>query len=214
LPLTLPALRAGFLPLPLRGRGAKEPLSRAWAGEGGTQPARAGRVRVHAGATLALLFLVCSFTAPLHAAPSGPLGTTASGEECRAAARPGMAPVPGMPAPLDVFCGTGKAATGSVWIDGLAPGSSGKAALEATAKRTIEGSSVARRLSCDAGEAIGGDQSVLVYSCTLKEGGWPQAVLMVGAGNRLYQAEGLPGMLPILGKAIDPAAGRPGLSAA
>ncbi|MGH7126460.1 MAG: CHAT domain-containing tetratricopeptide repeat protein, partial [Stellaceae bacterium] len=43
--------------------------------------------------------------------------------------------------------------------------------------------------------------------------GWPQSVLMVGAGNRLYQAEGLPSLLPVLAKAIEQAAGRPVLSA-
>src|SRR5262249_2256877 len=63
------------------------------------------------------------------------------------------------------------------------------------------------------GEAVGGDQSVQLYTCTLREGGWPQSVLMVGVGARLYQAEGLPGMLPVLAKAIEQAAGRPVLSA-
>jgi len=158
--------------------------------------------------------------AAAHAATSPvPLGSTATGEECRAAPRPGMPPVQGMPAPLDVFCGSGKTPTGSVWIDGLEAGSPGegparKAALEATAKRTLEGSAIARRMSCDAGQALGGDQSAQLYSCTLRESGWPQSVLMVGAGNRLYQAEGLPGMLSVLAKAIEQAAGRPVLSAA
>ncbi|HXP76057.1 MAG TPA: CHAT domain-containing tetratricopeptide repeat protein [Stellaceae bacterium] len=158
-------------------------------------------------------------TSPLHAATSGgPLGNTAAGEECRWAPRPGMPPVPGMPAPLDVFCGAGKTPTGAVWIDGLdagvpSEGAARKAALEATAKRTLEGSSIARRMRCDAGQAMGGDQSVQLYTCTLRDGGWPQSVLMVGAGNRLYQAEGLPGMLSVLAKAIEQAAGRPVLSA-
>jgi CHAT domain-containing protein len=157
--------------------------------------------------------------APLQAATSGgPLGSTPAGEECHAAPRGGMAPVPGMPAPLDVFCGAGKGPTGAVWIDGLpagtpSEGAARKAALEESAKRTIEGSSIARRMSCDAGQALGGDQSVQLYTCTLKEGGWPQSVLMVGVGARLYQAEGLPGMLSVLAKAIEQAAGRPVISA-
>jgi CHAT domain-containing protein/tetratricopeptide (TPR) repeat protein len=157
--------------------------------------------------------------APAQAAtPGGPLGTTAAGDECRWQTRPGFPPVQGMPAPVDVFCGAGKAAIGSVWIDGLdagvpAEGAARKAALEATAKRTVEGSSIARRMSCDAGQAMGGDPSVQLYSCTLKEGGWPQVVLMVGAGNRLYQAEGLQTIVSVLAKAVDQAAGRPVISA-
>jgi CHAT domain-containing protein len=166
------------------------------------------------GALWALGFCTASAEA---AAPGGPLGATAAGEECHAAPRPGMAPVPGMPVPLDVFCGAGKDPIGAVWSDGLpagtpAEGAARKAALEATAKRTIEGSSIARRMNCDAGQAEGNDQSVQLYACTLKDGGWPQAVLMVGAGGRLYQAEGLPGMLSVLAKAIEQAAGRPVIS--
>ncbi|HKF71797.1 MAG TPA: CHAT domain-containing tetratricopeptide repeat protein [Stellaceae bacterium] len=164
--------------------------------------------------------LALGLATPLRAAPPDEtLGTTAAGEACHAAPRPGIAPVPGTPAPLDVFCGAGKTPSGSVWIDGLeagipSEGPARKAALEATAKRTLEGSAIARRMSCDAGQALGGDQSAQLYSCTLRESGWPQSVLMVGAGNRLYQAEGLPGMLSVLAKAIEQAAGRPVLSAA
>ncbi len=167
----------------------------------------------------ALLALALGASLPARAAtPGGPLGTTATGDECRWEPRPGMPPVPGMPAPIDIFCGTGQAPTGSLWIDGLdaaapAQGAERKAALEATAKRTLEGAAIARRMRCDAGQAAGGDQSVQLYSCTLRAGGWPQAVLMVGAGNRLYQAEGLPSMVPVLAKAIEQAAGRPVISA-
>ena len=171
-------------------------------------------------AALLGLALASGFVLPARAASTGgPLGNSATGEECRWQARTGLPPVQGMPAPLDVFCGNGKSATGVVWIDGLDAASAGegparKAALEATAKRTLEGAAIARRMSCDTGQALGGDPSAQLYSCTLREGGWPQAVLMVGAGNRLYQAEGLPGMLSVLAKAIDQAAGRPVLSAA
>src|SRR5262249_29185115 len=143
---------------------------------------------------------------------------TVSGEECRWQTRPGLPPVQSMPPPLDIYCGGGKSATGSVWIDGLdqgiaAEGPGRKAAIEETARHTLEGSAIARGMRCDAGAAVAGDQSVQLYNCTLKESGWPQSVLVVGSGNRLYQAEGLPGMLPLLGKAIEQAAGRSVLSA-
>ena len=165
-----------------------------------------------AGAAL-WVFGLCAASV-VAATPGGPLGTTAAGEECRGAPRAGIAPVPGMRAPLDVFCGASKDPIGAVWSDGLPAGTptegdARKAALEATAKGTIEGSSIARRMNCQAAQAMGGDQSVQLYACTLKDGGWPQAVLMVGAGGRLYQAEGLPGMLSVLAKAIEQAAGRP-----
>ena len=177
---------------------------------------RSPRLSVLAGAAL---WAVVFCAAPVEAAtPGGPLGTTAAGEECHAAPRPGVAPVPGMSPPLDVFCGAVKDPTGAVWRDGLpagtpTEGAARKAALEATAKRTIEGSSIARRMNCDAGQAVAGDQTVQLYACTLKDGGWPQAVLMVGAGDQLYQAEGLPGMLAVLAQAIDQAAGRTVISA-
>ena len=152
------------------------------------------------------------------ATPGGPLGTSAAGEECRWQTHPGLPPVKSMPSPLDVFCGNSKAPAGSVWIDGLdantpSAGPARKAAIEATSKHTLEGSAIARRMTCDGGEFVAGDQSVLLYNCTLKESGWPQSVLMVAAGARLFQAEGLPSMLPVLAKAIEQAAGRPVISA-
>jgi len=180
---------------------------------------RGNLLRVIAGSALLATAFFAIGAPPLQAAtPGTPVGTLPSGEECRAVVRPGLPPVQGMPAPLDVFCGTAKTATGTVWIDGLdanapAEGPARKAAIEETAKHTLEGAAVARRMSCDAGEAVGGDQSVQFYNCTLKEGGWPQTVLRVGAGNRLYQAEGLPAMLSVLTKTIEQAAGRPVISA-
>lgn len=143
------------------------------------------------------------------AATGGAVGKTATGEECRAAWRPGLPPLPNMPPPLDVFCGEAKEAAGAVWIDALPSGTPReKAAIEDIAKRTIEGQSIARRMACAPGEALGGDGGALLYTCTLKEGNWPQVVLRVGVGGRLFQAEGLPSMLGVLAKAIDMAAGR------
>ena len=143
------------------------------------------------------------------AATGTSLGKTAAGEECRAVPRPGLPPLPDSPPPLDVFCGEAKEAAGAVWIDAIPGGTPrDKAALEEVAKRTIEGQSIQRRMACAVGEPLGGDGGALLYSCTLKDGNWPQVVLRVGVGGRLYQAEGLPSMLGVLAKAIDAAAGR------
>jgi len=138
-----------------------------------------------------------------------PLGKAATGEECRASPRGGLPPLPDAPPPLDVYCGDVTEPAGAVWIDTLPAGTQrDKAGIESTAKRTIEGQSIERRMSCAAGEPLGGDGGALVYSCTLKAGNWPQVVLRVAVGGRLYQAEGLPSMLGVLAKAIDTAAGR------
>jgi CHAT domain-containing protein len=178
-----------------------------------------GRRGMRAGVALSVALLLITSLSAHAATPGGSLGTTGSGEECRWETRPGLPPVQSMPAPLDIYCGGGKAPTGSVWIDGLdqgipAEGAGRKAAIEETARHTLEGSAIARRMSCDAGTPVAGDQSVQLYACTLRESGWPQSVLVVGSGNRLYQAEGLPGMVAVLGKAIDQAAGQAVIPAA
>ena len=164
----------------------------------------AGRAAVLAAVVLA---------ASIGAAQAAPSPTTA-GEACKAVPRPGPAPLPSMPVPLDIFCGDAATPVGAVWIDGLPreivqQGPGRQAALEEVAKRTLEGQSIARRMNCGPAQALGGDPSVLLYSCTLKDQGWPQIVLRVGSGERLLQAEGLPSLLTTLARAIDQAAGRP-----
>ena len=146
-------------------------------------------------------------------AQAAPTPTTA-GEACKAVARPGPPPLPNVPAPLDIYCGDATAPVGAVWIDGLPretvqQGPGRQAAIEDVAKRTLEGQSIVRRMNCGPAQALGGDPSVLLYSCTLKGQGWPQIVLRVGSGERLFQAEGLPSLLQTLAGAIDQAAGHP-----
>jgi len=150
-----------------------------------------------------------------HAAPT----PTTAGEACKTVPRPGPPPLPTMPPPLDIFCGSATSPVGAVWIDGLPGGTveqgpGRQAAIEEAAKRTLEGQSIARRMNCGPAQPLGGDPSVLLYSCTLKEQGWPQIVLRVGSGNLLIQAEGLPSLLTTMGQAIDQAAGRPAITGA
>jgi len=157
---------------------------------------------------------VLSMTAPVLSAAT----PNAAGNGCRIVARPGPPPLPTMPAPLDVYCGAGGVAVGAVWVDGLPKGATSgadrRAALEAVAKRTLEGESIARRMNCGAAEMLGGDASVLLYRCTTKAEGWPQIVLRVGSGERLFQAEGLPSLLGVLGQGIEQAAGRAAITGA
>jgi len=57
-------------------------------------------------------------------------------------------------------------------------------------------------MSCDGGDWTGGSVDMRVAACTLKAQGWPQIVLLADVGGVLYQAEGLPALLPVLTAAI------------
>src|SRR5579872_6291682 len=128
------------------------------------------KATVAAGAALLVLAL-----APASMAAST---TAAAGEGCKAVARPGPPPLPGMPPPLDIYCGGAPAPVGAVWVDGLPRGTpeqgpARQQALEQVAQRTLEGQSIQRRMNCGPAQPLGGDASVLLYSCTLKTEGWP-----------------------------------------
>src|SRR5579863_3652344 len=157
--------------------------------------------------------LAVAFGASIGLAQAAPTPTTA-GEACKVVARAGTPPLPNMPPPLDIYCGDAATPVGAVWTDGLPretvkEGPGRQAAIEEVAKRTLEGQSIARRMNCGPAQVLGGDPSVLFYSCTLKDRGWPQIVLRVGSGERLLQAEGLPSLLSTLAQALDQAAGHP-----
>src|SRR5579863_6053728 len=99
-----------------------------------------------AGWTRAAVLVAVALAASVGTAPAAPTPTTA-GEACKAVPRPGTAPLPGMPPPLDIYCGDAPAPVGAVWIDGLPretvqQGPGRQAAIEEVAKRTIEGQSI------------------------------------------------------------------------
>jgi CHAT domain-containing protein len=138
----------------------------------------------------------------------GALGQNLVGESCRSVPRAGASALPGEPAPLDILCGAGKDPAGSLWTAAL-PASDQQGSrdqrhasiLRATAE-TPGGRRLADRMSCDSGEWTGGSIDMRVSGCTLKAQGWPQVVLLADIGGILYQAEGLPSLLPVLTTAI------------
>jgi CHAT domain-containing protein len=138
----------------------------------------------------------------------GTLGQNLAGESCRGVPRAGAAALPGEPAPLDIVCGTGQVPVGSLWTAAL-PASTQTgdpdqrhASIVQAAGETPGGRRIAERMSCDAGEWAGSRIDMRVSTCTLKTQGWPQIVLLASVGGILYQAEGLPSLLPVLTTAI------------
>lgn len=147
-----------------------------------------------------------SFAADGAAQNGMPLGTDLAGEACQGVARSGPSPAPGQPPALDIFCGASAEAGGNLWADALpsdirsAQGKERQAAIENAAKETVEGQSIAQRMSCGTGSWLGGD--TVFYACTLRASGWPQIVVVTATDTALYQIEALPALWPALPTAI------------
>jgi CHAT domain-containing protein len=142
------------------------------------------------------------------AAGGGALGQNLAGEPCRAVPRTRAVAPPGERAPLDIVCGAGPEPVGALWIAPLPAGSASAdlverhASIVRAATGTASGRRIAERMSCDGGEWAGGNIDLRLSTCTLRGQGWPQIVLLAGVGDTLYQAEGLPSLLPVLTTAI------------
>jgi CHAT domain-containing protein len=142
-------------------------------------------------------------------APGLPLGQNLAGEACRTDGAPSAAQA------VDILCGTGMARAGKLQIAGLGqalPAEAGarRDAVLARAKTVAGGIAIGEQLICDGGQFLGdagGSDSVL-FLCTIQSNSWPRILVVSGAGRALYQAEGLPGMLPALQSAIAQASGR------
>lgn len=138
----------------------------------------------------------------------GALGQNLAGESCRTRPRTGASALPGEPAPLDILCGSGKEPVGSLWTsalpaaDQIGDADQRHASILRALAETPGGRRAGERLSCDGGEWTGGSVDMRVSSCTLKVQGWPQLLLLTDIGGILYQAEGLPSLLPVLTAAI------------
>src|SRR5215472_11797951 len=132
------------------------------------------------------------------------LGETLAGESCRSAPRAGEPGVPAQFAPLDITCGTAHEPVGTLWVTALAASASSSdaaerhAAIERAAGNSTGGRRIAERMACDAGTWTGGSLDVRLSTCMLRGQGWPEIVLLAGVGGALYQAEGLPSLLPVL----------------
>jgi CHAT domain-containing protein len=158
-------------------------------------------------------------------AAGGDLGHNLVGETCRSVVQSDAASDPDAPPPLNIVCGTGKGLAGVVHTAYLPlsvppSGPSRREAIERSAAQTPAALGIAARMSCrpgywlpaqgDAsndGAAPDGD-ALLVAPCTLNEGGWPQIVVAAALGKTLYQAEGLPSLMPVFLAAIATSSGR------
>jgi CHAT domain-containing protein len=176
--------------------------------------------RILAGAAIVALTAGCSNNTDAvvdtkAAEINGALGQNLAGEACSAALRRDDSLDPGAPPPLEIFCGAGRSLAGVVHASRLAStlpesGTARRDAIERTAHSTPGAFNIAARMTCRAGQWLdaGDGNEASIAPCTLRDGDWPQIVLTVPIGTTLYQAEGLPVMLPVFQRAISAASGR------
>jgi CHAT domain-containing protein len=161
-------------------------------------------VKVGAAAFVALTLLAGGTAV---AAPATPVGMRdLNGEACRATPRTDIAPDPAAPAPVYLVCGEGSSRpSGSVSAIVLpltlpADVTARRAEIARTAAEAPAGRDTASRMACRAGTwtktADGID--LLVQSCAMVDGDWPQVHVVAPLGRFLVQADGLPSLLPAL----------------
>ena len=154
---------------------------------------------------LVVVGAVCAGTADAQTGPE--LGKTLGGEACRA----GSDPVQGRP--VEIFCAGNGQSVGQLQVgmreapfatDAVAR----RADILAQGRALMATLTLSEQLSCDAGQ-FAGDSDVLLYLCTMHSTSWPRLMLISGGGHTVVQAEGTPGMLPVLTSAIAAALGQP-----
>jgi tetratricopeptide (TPR) repeat protein len=133
-----------------------------------------------------------------------------TGGSCSMLARTDIAPDPAAPAPVYLYCGSkGDRPTGAVAA--LVPPlklpdaeDARRAMLVKAAAESSAGRDAALRMGCSDGSWIktADGLDLLIKPCSLYEGGWPQILVIGQVGKFLMQAEGLPGMMPVLETAI------------
>jgi CHAT domain-containing protein len=135
-----------------------------------------------------------------------PLGQNLGGEMCRASSDVTDA------RPADIFCGDSPQSVGKLQAFTLGTGlpsdpMARRGVIFARAKAIGEGLAVSEQLSCGAGQFLGETGDKVLFLCAIQSNSWPRIVLVSGAGRTIYQAEGLPGMLSVLGTALAVASG-------
>jgi CHAT domain-containing protein len=179
----------------------------------------AGMMRLLAGLAATLLVAGCNGAQtagkPTRNTAGGTIGQNLVGEACRSAAKDDGVGDPDAPPPFNVVCGTGNGLAGVVHAAFLPPsvpasGPPRRTAIERAAGQTPAALGIAARMSCRPGHWLpaGDGDEMLVAPCFLNEGGWPQIVVTVAVGRVLYQAEGLPSLMPVFVAAIGASAGR------
>jgi CHAT domain-containing protein len=177
------------------------------------------RTAAAAALTAALLAAGCQSLTPTPAADAGGgtlvLGRNLAGDECRAEPRKGVLGEPGAPAPVDLFCGKAKLATGGLVASFLplevpAEEAARRATIARAAASSATGREMAARMACRPGTwSAGPAGDVLVSPCALRSGNWPRIGIVIAAGKLLFLGEGLPADLPVLETAAATLAGFP-----
>ncbi len=145
-----------------------------------------------------------------------PLGKTLAGDECQAKRRSASTGAAANELAIDIACGKSDAVIGRVSAAALstaAPAASAarRDAAEQALKNTAAGAAIATSMTCERGEwlATEGGSDALIRPCALKDSGWPQIVVVTPLGSRLYVAQGLPALLPVLEQAVAGLSGTP-----
>ena len=137
------------------------------------------------------------------------LGTDLAGESCT------FGPPGGTEAGLRGFpvaCGDA-ASSGSLYVmPGLAKlpdaPDARRDAIVAAAKQMPVGLGLGAEINCGTGSPLAEGSEYLFFACTERSDGWPRIVLVLPAGGTLYQAQGMPALLPVLEAAIASRSGR------
>ena len=139
-----------------------------------------------------------------------------AGESCSAALDPSAARDPNAVAPLKVSCGASETAVGTVRasllpLDVPEGGAGRHAAIENAAMRSNAAAEIGRRMVCGQRKwfPLADGHELGLASCKLRDGNWPQVVVTYADGKMLYQATGLPVLLPVLTHAIAAQSGKP-----
>src|SRR5262249_7838670 len=131
------------------------------------------------------------------------------GEECRGVSGRDEVSDPNAPQRLDLVCGKDKNLAGVVRgsllpLELPPPGAARREAVERAGSQTFAGAGIAARLNCQKGRWVTGENGseAMLQLCETRAGNWPQIVATVPAGRILYQAEGVPVLVPVMAAAI------------
>jgi len=160
-----------------------------------------------------LIGLIAATLAAGRASAAGPaatesaLGQNLAGEACR-----WEAPAAGSADARHVLCGAAAASAGTLLAAPLVvplpeEPTARQAAILAAARAMPGGLGAGDTMSCGAAEVLGEGGDSLFVPCSLRSNGWPRVFVVEVAGTTLYQADGLPAMLPVLQAAIAAASG-------
>ncbi len=173
--------------------------------------------RTGSAAALAVAMLVCLGSRPAAAqtAPPAPALADLLGESCRTAPRTDIAADPAAPPPLYISCGAAKnrpdGSVGAIPVPLGLPADA--AARRDILRRAAEGSAMgldeSLRMICRPGawSATADKLDMLIRPCALRDGAWPNIVVVAVLGRYLVVGDGLPAMLPAIESAMAALAG-------